>query len=292
MESIYLIHIAEYIRIKENIIKIVSSNREEGVKISEYPEGSIILLEVKLENSRKIGFLIKHILKTKFEQVLALGSEYVKGDPNLMIETINETIKKFGVFCNNIIDINDENNTNIGINIQMDTNIANITQTDKYGIPTLIMYDGIDKCNICNYETNSIYNFEKHLNTNKHKKRVQMFSNLCVYCHRDCFDNSSLKLHEAKCGFEYFVMHKNKIEEYEIKTKIDEILLFEYEKEHKEIEINNKILEFKNNENELKIKENKINNELLELKNKENELTIIKLKKKIKEQTELNLIEI
>jgi hypothetical protein len=73
------------------------------------------------------------------------------------------------------------------------------------------------KCNICNYSTDRKDNFDKHLNTAKHLKKVtsldisgleghskfttrpHLFKHICKFCHQEFKNGFSLKRHQSSC---------------------------------------------------------------------------------------------
>lgn len=156
----------------------------------------------------------------------------------------------------------------------------------------------MNRCNLCNYETILQYNFDKHLNTLKHKNNVKKaITHKCEYCDENFNDENLLKLHIEKCIVISFNFYKNKKEEYEIKIKdyVKEIQKYDLSlKEHEnkliEYEILNKENEKKNQLYDLSIKDANIKNKENENKlreyeilNKENDKIIKKYELTLKE---------
>jgi hypothetical protein len=138
-------------------------------------------------------------------------------------------------------------------------------------------------CNICNFETNNKFNYEKHKISLKHKKNISIEYG-CIYCNKKYKSNQNLNIH----------LYKNHLDElkninYDLNNKYDNkiksILLeaenkklkIENEKEKEKIKMENEIEKEKIKiENEIEKEKIKIENEKIKMENeivdKENKL--------------------
>lgn len=87
-EYIYIIHVREFIRMKENIYKIGKTKQKNYTRLLQYPKGSKLIFQVMVDNCDKTEKDIIKLFKEKFSQMKDYGNEYFKGNYIEMIKTI------------------------------------------------------------------------------------------------------------------------------------------------------------------------------------------------------------
>lgn len=128
-------------------------------------------------------------------------------------------------------------------------------------------------CKECNYETNKIYHYNRHCNTNKHKKNINECIEhpyLCSRCQKKYKYKSGLKYHEQKCN--------------DIKTIVEKAL-----QNHSQEIIS--IIESQDNHEITKLKQDIQNqsNQMISLFDRQENKEITKLKSELREkQNEIN----
>lgn len=93
-EGVYLVHTRELRTLKENIYKIGRSHNLDN-RVKQYPKKTIIILMINCENSAFCEKELIKLFKDKFIQQLEYGTEYFKGDEDLMIKEICNFINIF-----------------------------------------------------------------------------------------------------------------------------------------------------------------------------------------------------
>ena len=81
-------------------------------------------------------------------------------------------------------------------------------------------------CNICNYKTKILYNFNRHCKSIKHIKNNNTTINLCKHCNKEYSNRKSLWSHEKQCKInkEEIIKHAEYILESYVDKKINIIL--------------------------------------------------------------------
>jgi len=92
MEGLYLIHTREFITTEMPIYKIGRGGNVQ-IRVSQYPNGSHVLLLIRCKNSKLCEKKLIEIFKTKYIQEKFYGREYFSGNPDDMIDVMYNYIK-------------------------------------------------------------------------------------------------------------------------------------------------------------------------------------------------------
>ena len=92
MEGLYLLHTREFITTEMPIYKIGRGDNVQ-IRVSQYPNGSHVLLLIRCKNSKLCEKKLIAIFKQKFIQEKYYGSEYFSGNCDDMIDVMTEFIK-------------------------------------------------------------------------------------------------------------------------------------------------------------------------------------------------------
>jgi len=130
MEGIYLMRLREFIKSKENVLKLGRSHTLDN-RVKQYPNGSEVLLKIKCKNSIAVEAYLINLFKIKFTQKSYYGTEYFEGDEDYMIAEICKYIN----ICNNSNKNNKKNKK------EVKEKVKEVTDIDKYRT-----------CPKCNYE--------------------------------------------------------------------------------------------------------------------------------------------
>lgn len=86
---IYLIHIREFIATNQNIYKIGRTEQENFKRFNQYPKGSLLILQVKVNDCSKAENDLMNIFKQYFIWRKDYGNEYFEGSLERMTGLIN-----------------------------------------------------------------------------------------------------------------------------------------------------------------------------------------------------------
>ena len=92
MEGLYLLHTREFITTEMPIYKIGRGDNVQ-IRVSQYPNGSHVLLLIRCKNSKLCEKKLIEIFKTQFTQEKFYGREYFSGNPDDMIDVMYNYIK-------------------------------------------------------------------------------------------------------------------------------------------------------------------------------------------------------
>ncbi len=92
---IYLVHVREFIRMKEDVYKIGYTRRDIEQRMNGYPKGSKILFSISVKDAKYVELELIRIFKKKFVQKKDFGSEYFEGNLDNMTKTIIKYIYEF-----------------------------------------------------------------------------------------------------------------------------------------------------------------------------------------------------
>lgn len=193
---IYLLQEREFIKTNENIFKVGMTKKENYGRFNQYPKGSILLFQMICNDCSFFEKKIIKIFKNEFIHRKDIGNEYFEcKDYNIMIDIIYSTIKN----DNNKYDNKDDNkingNTNNETKLEFPCkNIKNL-QTEHHKCPQYIIEqcnyikkiktnNKKYKCNICVYNSNNKFNYDKHLSSKKHITKIskKIYSYNCNMC--------------------------------------------------------------------------------------------------------------
>jgi hypothetical protein len=93
-EYIYLLQEREAIRLNEPVYKVGKTKQENLKRISSYPNGTELLIQIKCDNCDAIEKDLIKLFKEKYEQKTDMGTEYFEGDSNEMIKDIYKAVFK------------------------------------------------------------------------------------------------------------------------------------------------------------------------------------------------------
>ena len=94
-QSVYLIKEREFLKTKENVIKIGKTKQSLNKRINQYPKGSELLLQITTDDCDNLENAIIKAFKDKYIHRKDIGNEYFEGDHEDMIETICFLRKNF-----------------------------------------------------------------------------------------------------------------------------------------------------------------------------------------------------
>ena len=101
---IYLLQEREFIKTKENIYKLGKSKQENLKQIQNYPNGTILIIQLVSENCDINEKNLIIIFKENFTQRTDIGTEYFEGDKYEMISIIYNVVMDY----NKIVEINNK----------------------------------------------------------------------------------------------------------------------------------------------------------------------------------------
>jgi len=87
-EYIYLLQEREFIKTEESIYKIGKSKQENLKRITNYPNGTMLIFQILCNDCDSLEKKLLAIFRQKYEPMKEIGSEYFRGDYNLMIKDI------------------------------------------------------------------------------------------------------------------------------------------------------------------------------------------------------------
>jgi len=102
-QSIYCIKEREFLKTKENVIKVGKTKQPLSKRTNQYPKGSELLFYIRVDDCDNLERVIIKAFKDKYLHRKDIGNEYFEGDYEDMIETICFLRKNF-------INLNNEEN--------------------------------------------------------------------------------------------------------------------------------------------------------------------------------------
>ena len=93
-EYIYLLQEREAIRLNEPVYKVGKTKQENLKRISSYPNGTELLIQIKCDKCDTIEKDLIKLFKEKYDQKTDMGTEYFEGDCNEMIKDIYKAVFK------------------------------------------------------------------------------------------------------------------------------------------------------------------------------------------------------
>ena len=207
---IYLLQTKYSIDKKEQVYKIGRTNQTNFKRILQYPHHTVVLHQTVCSDSVYYEYQIIKLFKEKYIQIHEYGKEYFKGDFNDMINDINTIIKLprlQDVVIENIKEENDQDfidkyNVDIlSIVEQNKTEMLAIINNPKNEIIETIVNKGYKfTCEKCNYNTNHINDYNKHLLSTKHNIIINEEPSFeCKICKKKYKCQSGLWRHNQKC---------------------------------------------------------------------------------------------
>ena len=216
---IYLLQEREFIKTKENIYKLGKTKQENLKRIQNYPNGTILNIQLECENCDINEKNLIIIFKQKFMQRIDIGTEYFEGDKyemisiiynvvmdyNKIIETDNkivETDNKIVETDNKIIESDNKIVETDNKIVKTDNKIVKtdnkIVKTDNKIFKTDIL------CHICNFTTKNKNEFEKHVRSKQHidnleNKKNNIDDNTCSKCFKSFSTKGNMNVHELRC---------------------------------------------------------------------------------------------
>ena len=109
LNYIYLLQEREFVKCNENIYKIGKTKKDQFTRFNQYPNGSILLLQIKCNDCDCNEREIIKLFKSKYTHKKQIGHEYFEGDYEDMMKNIfNIVLKnngKKGSYCvNDVVD--------------------------------------------------------------------------------------------------------------------------------------------------------------------------------------------
>jgi hypothetical protein len=87
-QYVYLLQEREFTKTHEDIFKIGKSTQSNIKRLTQYPKGSILLIQLSCLDCTKCEKMIMRKFKEKYIQRLDIGHEYFEGDYEIMIDDI------------------------------------------------------------------------------------------------------------------------------------------------------------------------------------------------------------
>jgi hypothetical protein len=196
-KSVYLVQPAEYVN--TNVYKIGYTSNNNLSRVRSYGTKTKCIIIVACHEALKM----ESILLKEFNKIFTLhkGREYFSGD----------LIEMHHIFIN-ILALNIVKTPTKQINenppIQQINENPPIQQINKNPTnnnshkPLIKNSNGIYECQMCNYCSEVKFNFQKHLNSDKHYKKQNNIKKKynCVICNLNFNNNVSLWRHKQKCN--------------------------------------------------------------------------------------------
>lgn len=109
LNYIYLLQEREFVKCNENIYKVGKTKKDQFTRFNQYPNGSILLLQIKCNDCDCNEREIIKLFKSKYTHKKQIGHEYFEGDYEDMMKNIfNIVLKnngKKGSYCvNDVVD--------------------------------------------------------------------------------------------------------------------------------------------------------------------------------------------
>ena len=195
---IYLLHEREFIKSKENVYKVGMTKKDNLVRFNQYPNGSVLLIQLICNNCKLMETHIIKKFKECFKQKKEYGNEYFEGNYITMIDIIYYTIKN--EMCDDETETTDEINTNNKI----------LETTDEIDTNNEIEYYNHNKelkttyfCNNCDFVTSKLTDYTRHSLTQKHARNTLATTSTtkclqCEMCNRLYKNRSGLWRHKIK----------------------------------------------------------------------------------------------
>lgn len=264
MPSLYIVQTKECVLANLPIHKPGRSDQPFGERTASYGKNSKTILEIKVNNSRKLETIVLNEFKKKFIHRTDYGTEYYEGDVEDMKKTMLEIIKN-----------NDD-----------------AVQTFEPKIITEKTKKKMLICKTCEFYSDKRSNFIKHMKTDKHKQNVisgyvpeTVIKHIeCDYC-KAIFNNTKLLVNHIKvcvqnpnntqCKYCNIIFSKDTSYFNHLEACLNNKIMFLENKnitlENKKITLENKniVLENKNIESESNYK-----NKIIELETNISELQV------------------
>ena len=281
-QYIYLLQEREFRKSNENVYKIGKTKQEHLKRFNQYPTNSKLLLQIECIDCNSIEIILIKMFKNKYIQRTDVGREYFEGCHKDMINNIYHTI------LNPVVDINNASSSDSESESEFNSKSVPescvIPKCESLVIPDINIYKNLNNmfnCNCCNYNTDRKSNYNLHLKTSKHLKKLKIGPSLvhhlsitcpsiydCKSCNKSFSTQSSLSKHHKKCMF-------SKISELQVKLENQEKDNQEKENQLKLIkETNDKLIKkvkecYEQEINELKESNKELNNQLHSVKDKQ-----------------------
>jgi Zinc-finger of C2H2 type len=118
-QSVYLLQTREFINAKQNVYKIGRTTKDNYIRFTQYPKGSILLFQSSCYDCRELERrIIKHF-KLKYTVKCMIGREYFEGNRREMIKDMCDLIR------------NEEHAEDDVGNDDVDTNITEVIQCEE-----------------------------------------------------------------------------------------------------------------------------------------------------------------
>ncbi len=126
-ECCYIVHEREFIKSNQNIYKIGKTTQENIKRFKQYPKGSYLIMQIKVNNCDIFERHIMQLFNKKYIRRIDIGLEYYQGNEQTMMQDFIN-LWQLQININNNDNFIDTINCNNVINILNTTNITNNTQ--------------------------------------------------------------------------------------------------------------------------------------------------------------------
>lgn len=198
IEYIYLLREREFIKTNENIYKIGRTAQPNLSRLLNYPNGTQLLFQMYCKDSNMLENKIIKLFEKKYILRKDIGNEYFEGNCNNMIRDIYENISEelFDTKIKEDIPILNEDKINnqqlkenkISKKEKKIINKKNIINNNTNNFMHRIYY-----CDKCNYETCDKSNYNRHLKSESHNRKIAKKDNLIKKCTETYIENNADK---------------------------------------------------------------------------------------------------
>jgi hypothetical protein len=189
MPYIYLIKPAEFI--DTECYKVGLSSKCDLNRLKSYGAGTEYIQYFSCKNfeqaEKEIIFNLNQCVKSGKNIKLFKGREYFTGDKKTILKVFVKVMNKY-------VQMDLDNEENEAHEHEVQAGSKEIKELYKLNKNSTGLYE----CKVCRVETSNKYDFNKHLNTNKHKKLSESCT-VCKVCFKAFTNKYTTARHEKQC---------------------------------------------------------------------------------------------
>jgi len=217
-QYIYLLQEREFVNSNKNVYKIGKTTQTNTKRFSQYPKGSILLLQIICINCNNCEKQIIQLFTQKYKLRKDIGNEYFEGNHHGMIADFFEIVvlEQQHVGVENVVVIGED--AFVAIDIEKDSVVEELVVKDPNILENELIVDNYRfdhknnpinckyySCEKCKYKTYLKQNYNKHLLSERHKeKQISTetgFEHKCINCNKIILSKTSLWRHIKNCKF-------------------------------------------------------------------------------------------
>jgi hypothetical protein len=219
-QYIYLLQECEFVNSNKNVYKIGKTTQRNTKRFSQYPKGSILLLQIICINCNNCEKQIIQLFTQKYKLRKDIGNEYFEGNYHNMIVDFFELVvlEQQHMGGEDVVAIDEDAFVAIDIvAIEKDSVVEELVievpdiLEDELIVDNYIFNHENNpinckyySCEKCRYKTYVKQNYDKHLHSDKHKiitESTEEFTNKCTKCDKIILSRTSLWRHIKNCKF-------------------------------------------------------------------------------------------